>query len=211
MRRRILSVLAAAFLAAGLSAAGTVAARTADVSPAVEICNNNGSSSLCMNRKGGGRTDGTSVIGYSAGNVNNDFEYIRLSGKCNNGQVEVLPGGGCPFPSGSGLNSKYNGWYINAVESISDTNYCVGSQENSSGAILTPCPDANGNNGGWGTVLITCPSQDNCPIVDLHWTIADAAYAAGEGPCAFTRSNQILMSYNLSSITGQCKWTELFG
>lgn len=212
MLKRKVSVLSGVFLlACGLATAGTISmARPASSTPAIEICTANGGSSLCMNRKGGGRTDGTSVIGYSAGDNNNDFEYIRLSGKCNNGQVEVFAGGGCPFPSGSGLNSKYNGWYINAIESISDTNFCVGTQENSSGGILTPCPDVNGNGGGWGTVMVTCPAQTSCPLVNYHWTVADGN-RNGEGACSFTRGNQILFSYDLGSVSNQCKWTELFG
>jgi hypothetical protein len=153
-------------------------------------------------------SSGTSVIGYSAGDNNNDFEYIRLSGMCNNGQVEVFAGGGCPFPSGSGLNRTYENWYINAIESISHTSLCVGTLENSSGGTLEACPDANGSGGGWGTIDVTCPAQHGCVIVNFHWTIADGTAV---GPCSFTRSNQILFSYSLASVTNQCKWNEVFG
>jgi hypothetical protein len=208
MTRNLRLLLLALLLTLAPAGIGVAATQAAHASPAVEICTNNGSSSLCMNRKGNGQSSGTTIIGYSAGQSNNDFEYVRLSGMCNNGQVEVVGGGGCPFPAGSGLNSKYDGWYINSIESISLDNLCVGTQESSSGGVLTTCPDIDGNNGGWGTIDVTCPAQQGCNVVNYHWTVADGE---AEGPCSYTKSNQILFSYALSSSTKQCEWNELYG
>src|SRR5882672_3670421 len=103
IRHKMAVAIASFGLLAGLSVAGAHVAEA--LPPPVQICNNQ-SPQLCMNRAGGGSTEGTTVTGYSAGDVHGTYEGITLSGRCNNGHVSALMQ--CPFE-----NQAYNVTYDN--------------------------------------------------------------------------------------------------
>lgn len=125
-----------------------------------EICDNEGGSSLCANRSGGGTAIGTNVIGWSAGDSNNDFSFLLLDRKCNNGQVDTT----CPFINGSGLNLEYDGDQIVTLVTPhgADGEECIGGTSAlSAGATLQGCPADDGSGGGWSAQWVLAPSKSS--------------------------------------------------
>jgi hypothetical protein len=215
--RRTLLGVATALLVSSAPVVYVSTATPALAAPTVQICQARAAASLCLNRKGGGRANGTPIIGWSAGDNNNSFFRQQLKNMCNSGWVAVYANGGCPFPVGSGLNSKYKDAAIVSEEQgdlgPGDFAGCVGSTQTFSAAILTNCPDNSGNNGGWGTIMIL-PQVKCCNFaadgdkisytVNRYWSgVANAA----RWQCVYARGNQV----NLSQATGDagyCEWRE---
>jgi hypothetical protein len=170
----IAAVIAATTLGIGLT---TVPAHAQAAT--YELKDDNGGSSLCMNRSGQGTSNGTPVIAYNCGQVNNDFYFAQLTQACGSGTVTQT----CPFTDGSGLNLAYYGDDI-VVEYAYNENKCVGGNtSNDASAKLEPCPSNSGSGGGWSTIGVLAYSRGNAPpyyvIVNRNWS--DKLYAAGGG------------------------------
>ena len=145
--QHIKTLVGAAVLVAGVCSAGLMTAPAHALT--VEICTDQGSASQCMNHAGGSYLNGAHVIGWSAGDPHNDFEFVALSNMCGHGAVTTT----CPFTLGSGLNNAYVGAQIVAM--YDPDNRCPGGTSPSDTlASLQPCPDNYGNNGGWSTINI---------------------------------------------------------
>ena len=171
----IAAVIAAVTLGVGLT---TVPAHAQAAT--YQLTDDNGGSSLCMNRDGGGTGNNTPVIAYNCGNVNNDFYWGYLTTMCGSGTVTDT----CPFADGSGLNLAYYGDPI-VVEYAYNENKCVGGNgPNDASAKLEPCPADNGSGGGYSTIGVLAYSRGNNPpyyvIVNRNWS--DKLYGAG-GVC----------------------------
>ena len=195
-------------LAAG--AAATAGAAPAHASPTVEVCTNQGGSSQCMNRKGGIDDPGTPVIGWSAGDDNNGFQFVHLTGMCNDGYVSAS--GECPFTPGGGLNAKFNGDPIMEIQDLSNGSLCVGTTSNGS-AELTLCPTSSGTGGGDGVIDVMTSVPDDTAIINRFWSDNDSC-GSGKAPCGacvFSHGSVVLLSnlfipYPPSSY---CLWNEL--
>lgn len=146
-------------------------AATAQALPA-QIATDQGSSSLCLNRQGGGTAAGTHVIAYNCNDPNDDFDFIWLGGMCGGGYVTVSPA--CPY-SNVQIDQRYNGAAI--VEIYNYHAYkCV---VNSGGGetVLGQCPDQYGNGGDIG-VIFTLSQVTDFPnytgwatyVVNRYWT-----------------------------------------
>lgn len=151
---------AATGLAANVTPAVASQARAsltaAPAAPIAQICSAQGSKSLCANRASGGTTLGTAVIGWSAGDANNDFAYGYLTSMCGNGHVSNS--GECPFTPGGGLNRRYNGDLI--VEIVSLIEGCIADSGFGTGfTVLGTCPNSAGAGGAFGVDFVL--SQDN--------------------------------------------------
>lgn len=146
-RSRIAALLVTVVAALTLGLAGSAHAIGA------QIATNQGGSSLCMNRAGGGTGAGTAVIAYNCGNQNNDFEFISPHLMCGSGFVTQ----NCPFTVGSGMNAALAGDQI-VYEYSYNTGRCLGgATQTDVTAKLETCPDANGN-GGWSTIYVAQPT-----------------------------------------------------
>lgn len=111
---------------------------------------------FCMNRSGNGVNVGTHVIAWTCGQSNNDFQQIAVGDMCGRGFVTQT----CPFTVGSGLNSAYAGDQIIMLNSPTPDLCVGGSSQGTVAASLQPCPDVNGNNGGWSTIDILQAADD---------------------------------------------------
>jgi hypothetical protein len=203
MRRSALTIVAA--LAAAIPA---VVPQVAQAAVPIQLCTVNNQYSLCLNRGGGGTGPGTWVVGWSAdGNNNNDFEYGFLTGMCGGGRVIVYAGGGCPFTPGSGLNARFDGAYIVDLYAYNE-NECVGTT-GMGNAILTACPDRNGNGGANGTIDVILNDTNNpTPIINRYWSnyFGQNHYICSSPP----RGQQInLNNIVLSGYPPQCEWNEV--
>lgn len=141
--------------------------------PPYQIATVQGSSSLCLNRAGGGTGAGTHVIGYNCGDPNDDFEFIWLGGMCGGGYVTYKPVA-CPYAN-SAIDAQYDGAAI-----VELYNYhaflCVGNS-GSGATILNQCPDQYGNGGANGTIFTMSDVYDfpnyhgqATYLVNLYWT-----------------------------------------
>lgn len=171
--KRFARILAPFVLAAGLiSSLGATAAHASGP----EICTDQGSNSQCMNHAGGSYSPGAHVIGWSAGDSHNDFEFVNLSRMCGNGTVTST----CPFTVGSGLNSAYAGSQI--VGLYDPDNRCPGGTSSTdTNASQQPCPDAYGENGGWSTVDILAFAETDtmARYVLINKNFSNQLYAGG--------------------------------
>jgi hypothetical protein len=180
-----------------------------------EVCSDQGSKSLCANRAGGGTALGTAVIGWSAGDPNNDFAFGYLTSMCGAGKVTQNPP--CPFTDGGGLNTRYNGKVLVEIGSL--TNGCVADSGTGSGfTVLGRCPNGGGGGGAFGTIFVL--SQDsniNAPppttyAVNVDWSNSDAP-GGGEGTdprwlCVRAKGQQ-LDEISPEANEGSCQWNEL--
>ncbi len=109
----------------------------------------------------------------NSGYANNNFAYTVLAGDCLDGTVtngsDGDPGPACPFPVGSGLNSKYNGDYI--IEIVSGTTSgCIGT-DYAGFANVGPCPDYTG--GAGSNIWVIGPECDNDTgnyFINVYWS-----------------------------------------
>ena len=103
-------------------------------SVAAGICTFGTSSTACLNRKGGGYTSGTNVIGWDKdSDQNENFYGVLLTGWCSSGYVTET----CPFTVGSGLNARYDGDPI--FELNTSNNQCLGADSSWLEAVLGGC------------------------------------------------------------------------
>jgi len=180
--------------------------------PSWEICTAQGSTSLCLNRQGGGTRAGTGVIGWSAGDNNNDFIFVSISNMCENGRVSAVMQ--CPFTPGGGLNSRYDGHNIVKIVANGTNNLCVGDTATASGnAALEQCPDNNGN-GGLGTIFVLSQFVYPSYVVNREWSNSTATGGGGgRNPrwmCSFVRGFPVSISSTTGS-AGVCQWREFPG
>jgi hypothetical protein len=156
--RRWLPVIAATVLLAGGSAVLT--AGPAHAASNIQICSNL-APNLCANADGGFHSPGDSVILYHNGDPNNTFSIVLLTGICNAGggvgagYVHNDEGGEvCPFPVGSGLNSRYDKDAIVEFQDytsarVYDPPLCIADGSGSGSTLLEGCSWIQ-NNFGFG-------------------------------------------------------------
>lgn len=205
---------------ASLTAAPAARAAPAQ-GPISQICSAQGSASLCANRAGGGEAAGTAVIGWSAGDRNNDFAYGYLTSMCGNGHVSNS--GECPFTPGGGLNRRYNGDLIVEIASLSTplNEGCIADSGFGTGfTVLGRCPNSAGGGGAFGVDFVL--AQDNninqAPpttyVVSVGWSNSDAAGGGGGSAprwlCVRAKGQQ-LEENSPNGNAGSCQWNELSG
>jgi len=110
----------------------------------------NGGTGYCLNDWNNGG-NGNPIKMYYGHSSNETFNIYYLTGMCGDGHVHTSPA--CPFANGSGLNAQYNTSVIVKIE-YAFSGLCVGTTQNDNHTILTPCPDNNGNNGGWSSIWV---------------------------------------------------------
>jgi hypothetical protein len=184
--------------------------------PLSEVCSYQGSASLCANRQGGATSAGTFVIGWSAGTANNDFSFGYLTGMCNGGRVTANPP--CPFTSGGGLNSRYNGKVIAMIYNWA-SELCVADSGSGSGStVLDKCPDVDGNGGADGTIFVLAQATNplNAPpvtyVVNRYWSdFTGEGGGKGTSPrwlCVISKGLPLYENYS-SGNAGMCQWNEI--
>jgi hypothetical protein len=205
----------AAQASSSLTAAQAGRAAAPAQAPISQVCTAQGATSLCANRNAGATAPGTYVIAWSAGDPNDDFAIIYLSGACGHGKVTANPP--CPFTPNGGLNSKYNGRMIAKIYNW-ETELCVADSGTGSGAtVLDKCPDADGNGGADGTIFVL--SQLTSPVIPPTTTYAVNRYwsnslAPGGGAGTKARwlctvnKGYFLIENNPSGVAGRCQWRE---
>jgi len=203
--KRIITILLSVLALTGGAAASVQLAGVAHaLAPAVEVCDNNGSSSLCMNTKGGVVALNTPIIGWSAGDSNNGYEFLMLNEMCGAGVVTST----CPQLPGT-MNARFIGQPLISIENLANHGYCYGTDTNSAAGLLTLCPTPNGTQGGWGVVLIapgwlTQPHPWN--LVSVHWSQHDGINSY---LCTIGKGFGIYSDYH--TITAHtCYWNEIF-
>lgn len=212
MVNRLLVVLSVLFLCLGLASlsghAGAQTVQTAKRSPAVQICNNQ-LPQLCMNRAGGGSTQGTTVTAFDADDIHGSFEGVTLSGRCNAGHVSSAQH--CPFTN-QAYNVTYNNDRIMSLEEYVD-DWCVGT----AGATLFTtrlegCPTPDGAGGGWDTQWVWngAGSTFNC-IINIEKTNANGDGSHVWAALSNGRSNAITIATgNNSPCSNAALWKEFF-
>lgn len=210
MKRRFL-LLVIAISAVLVTCLGVIAI-PANAAPTFEVCTAT-STPLCLNRNGGGTGVGTSVIGYTIHDKNNDFFFLQLSAMCNHGYVSESPA--CPFTNGGGLNTRYRGKSIVEIVASNTNNMCVADNGTGSGfAALEKCPDNNGQNGGTGTVFVLAQNGNPTYVVNKYWTNYTGQYGGGgSNPrwmCSFVRGTAVTINHDTGS-AGTCQWNEIVG
>ncbi len=159
-----------------------------------EICAQSGTG-YCLNNWSG------LVKMESSGPANNKFTLFPLQGYCNNGLVSTGTGGNnpppaCPFPNGSGLNSRYDGDPIVEI-APSFSGPCIGT-DNSEYANVGACPPGDGGTGSNIWVIGPECGTNSYYYINVYWSgqhgntnasslisggaIGAQAYVAGNNP-----------------------------
>jgi hypothetical protein len=171
MKPRILAILSALLLTAGLSAGLTASPGLAQPyqlkaqHDPYELCNPDSSPTQCLNNW----NNGPAVESYGPDTTNDAFGTYVDTYRCNDGHTTSS----CPIkgnPSGLQIVQVHN-------EDPNSLYYgqCVGDANNSptnARAYDNDACDNGGANGGWGTVFVYYP--DSCPdngigYVNVHW------------------------------------------
>lgn len=140
MRRSRFAVIMTAILLP-LGGFGLLALPAAQANTTFAMCTQGLSPNVCINRAGGGTSDGTPIIGYTKDFDNNeDFSLSSLSTDCDGSVHNGEDGLTCPFDAGTGLNARYDGRPIYTLYS-SSTNKCAVAAT-SILLSLDPCSDA---------------------------------------------------------------------
>jgi hypothetical protein len=205
-RRLLLAIAASIVLVIGLGMT-TIPAKA---QPTFQICNDRGAQSLCLNRLGGGTRPGTSIIGWSAGDNNNGFAFISLSGMCNHGRVSSFLQ--CPFTPNRGLNDRYDGASIVAIQwTKPGSGLCVADSGIGSGsAILDRCPDIYGNGGANGTIFTLSQSGNPTYVVNRYWS-NNIGGGNGYNPrwmCVYLKAAPVFLNSN-AGLAGYCQFNEI--
>jgi hypothetical protein len=212
----LLAVSAAMGLAASVtpavasqaSVALTAAAAAPAQAPISEICSAQGSKSLCANRQGGHTAVNTAVIGWSAGDPNNDFAFAYRTGKCGSGVVTVSPP--CPF-SNTATDQRYKGRVITVIFNLT-TGLCVAESPTGSGlTVMNTCPNNEGSGGADGTFFVL--SQATSVLAPPPTTYAvnvfySNLFGAPRWLCVRAKGQQ-LEEDSASGNAGSCQWNEL--
>jgi hypothetical protein len=159
---------------------------------------------LCLNRSGGGITNGTHVLGYtrSFSDNNEDFQFDILSNFCDAGHVSNSKE--CPFTPGGGLNREYNGDPIYQLNSYS-TGSCVATSA-SGGGILGTCQNDSGKGGSDGTIFVLSTESY---LVNLYWS-DNVSCGDGVNPCwmcVYSNQTQVTLRSSVGQ-RGPCQWEE---
>jgi hypothetical protein len=226
MRHRIAIACSMLVLLLGLGATGAAAAATAGSAggslnavahakpPAASagaaatvdpiFCAGTGSG-LCLNRKSCHSTVGTQVIMWAHDfDSCEDFGQVELSTMCGGGSVTST----CPFTVGSGLNTTFLGYPIEAIKAYNEGK-CLATDSNGNG-VLGTCPDSSGNGGSNGTIVIFANNEH---VVSRYWS--DANFALGEYDTpAYTCSPgtqgvQVILNA-ATATTGYCQWATVY-
>ncbi|HSW79810.1 MAG TPA: hypothetical protein VLG47_03465 [Candidatus Saccharimonadales bacterium] len=147
--------------------------------PVNQICTVE-STSICLNRKGGGFQPGTTpIIGYKADDINNNFKYAFMTDHCNHGHVTDGRNGEnggkmCPFTTYRLNHGNYSRWILKIEQAGVANPLCVGDQDANSAADLTWCPDNGGQHGATGTQFIAIgsplSSTGRFQLVNVFWS-----------------------------------------
>jgi hypothetical protein len=162
-------------------AAGVGAPGTAPLTHGITEQCGNGGSGYCLNDQNNGG-EASSVQMWYGGVSNDAFTVVPLSLMCHDGHVHAnAPYGPCPFTSGSGLNSQLNGATIFSIGY--QNGLCVGTTSSTLFTLMTGCPDALGNNGGWGTIQISalgpaCNASYKYYAENRYWSDAYGAQSS---------------------------------
>ena len=170
MRLKRLAVIAAA--TASLIVPTVIVAASSPAQAAGQICENGGSS-LCLN-DWNGTSSGAVKMGQN-GWTHQNFGVFQLTTACGAGRVTHT----CPFTVGTGLNDQMFDSIIVATKYLGN-GQCVGTGQNTRGAVLTTCPSNGGTGGGWGTLTVERQNVNNCfsqngdtQLMNVHWSSAD--------------------------------------
>jgi hypothetical protein len=128
-----------------------------------QVCSTVGDE-YCMNRDGGGTSNGTSIIVYDKNDPNNDFIFSPLLSYCGNGYVTVNPP--CPNFGNTLLNGALDGAAIGEI-GRAGKNQCL-----ALGGKLQPC-----NADGTVQIFTYCyHSTIGCNeslVLNSYWTTHD--------------------------------------
>jgi hypothetical protein len=158
----------------------------------------------CLNRNACDYTHGSPVIVWN--NDADQCEIIRLdylSGMCGSGFVTA----DCPFPVGSGLNGRYEGKAIVAINFNSGGCLANGGPGGGSYGVIGTCPDINGNNGSNGSIFVLNDTESY--FINRYWS---DYYYNTDGLVNFpialcspgTAGQQVIM--NDTPQAGICQW-----
>jgi hypothetical protein len=190
-------VTAAPAYARPAPAASHLAAGGSQRTSVPEICAQGGTG-YCLNNWGG------LVKMENPGYTNDNFDWIRLTGYCDDGYVTngvSSPGPACPFPAGSGLNNTYEGdQIVKIVSGIS--NGCIGTDFSEHANVGACPPSSNGTGSNLWVIGPTCfvGSGAGNYFINIYWSgqhgngdasslesggaIGAQAYVAGNNPSA---------------------------
>jgi hypothetical protein len=204
MRFRKWKTTAAILLLAGaVTAPAVVSATPALAAGNSNICGNRGTG-YCLNDWNGGGSGNPVKMYY--GNYYNDHFSIYYLNKCNAGDQVLGAPYYCPFANHA-LDNSMAGDFIFAEYYYNSADSCVAT--NGSGdAILGACPDALGNGGANGTVMVQ-EYTSSCGPVDSDFFLAVDRYWSDQyGTKAFQQSGgnpgiQAFLNYTSQS-TATC-------
>lgn len=195
--------MAAGFLLS-LGGLGATGAQAASTRPAVTnvgsaICTTGLSPNLCMNRAGGGTSNGTPIIGWHQDYDNNeDFAMNSLGSDCGGWVHNGENGLTCPFAVGTGLNKRYDGDLIITLNSTA-TNKCATGDWPDGNLVLEPCSSS-------GVAYVLSPANY---LINVYITNqCNATPTCGSAPqfvCTDTIMGDQLATVYLGT-AGVCQW-----
>lgn len=205
------AVLAVTAAVGGLAVSVTPAvasqAASALAAPPVQVSTNQGNSSLCFNRNGGGFDEGTKVIGYNCGDPNNDFQVQRTA-ECGGGSVTST----CPFN-----DRRLDNYYIGAaIVQIADYAHtlvlCAGTANSTTLTLsLTGCP--NQGDAGWNTYWVAPGWTTYAPYwyISVHETNALGSYNKTWAACEAGYTRPITITPGTNQVpSAACDLYEVF-
>jgi hypothetical protein len=171
--------------------------------PPYQIATVQGSSSLCLNRAGGGTAAGTHVIAYNCNDPNDDFDFQWLADMCGNGYVSYART--CPF-SNRQLDGYWDGAAIVSIHGYSVAQ-CVA--DGGGLTVLGKCPDIAGNGGAIGTIFTLSQVNDfpnytgwSTYVVNRYWS-----NQANSGRWLCSRGYRVQLTENATAGTaGSCQF-----
>ena len=173
-------------IAAGALAGLSVATGIGPAQAAGQICEQGGVG-LCLNDWNGGGSGNAVKMGQNGWSHQN-FGAVFLSQACGAGRVTHT----CPFAVGSGMNDAMFDDIIVAIQYNPIPSLCVGSGQNTRGAVLVACPTTQtGTGGGWGVLQVERQNVNNCfsqngdtQLTNVHWSSNDQTVANLTGSTA---------------------------
>jgi hypothetical protein len=208
------TILAAAALAVGMASLGIAAApanaanaanaakaaSTVRVVPNytdrtdVQLCDD-GANTLCMT------ADGTFVVSDPSDPDNaQELDVIELN-NCG-GTVTASPA--CPFPSGSGLNSKYKGDTIVGITDNATSMAFLSNQANEEGGLMTEALTGNGQ--VWVQVGDLVGSNANAEFINVYQSTGFGGNAVAQIACDNGVSGQQMVTTDIEDASVGCLW-----